>query len=217
LTLKVCEIFFSVQGEGLNIGKPAVFVRLSGCNLRCPWCDSSFSWSEGKKMTVDEVLEEISKYPTAELVTITGGEPLLRKEELFELCFNLQGHYYIEVETNGTIEPGELSFYVTTWNISPKLSSANGPGTVVDFFKEYNKRFNFKFVIKAVEDLNEMEQFLKENNINEFNTRYLMPQCTLTEEMKTILPMLIEYAKKHSNFRVTPRLQILAYGNKRGT
>ncbi len=216
MTLKVNEIFYSVSGEGFNIGIPSVFVRLSGCNLAsCPWCDSKFSWIEGKEMTIEEILNEIEKYPT-ELVTLTGGEPCLQQRELSELCFYLQGKYDIEIETNGTITPEDFPYGIT-WNISPKLPlSANGPGFVVDYFREYSRLFNFKFVIKTVADLEEMEHFLEGNKISEFNTKYLMPQCTSVEKMKKILPMLIEYAKNHKNFRVTPRLQILSFGNVRG-
>lgn len=219
MTLKVSEIFYSVSGEGPYLGTPSIFLRLAGCDLSCPFCDSKYSWSEGKEMSVEEVAEEIMKYPAEHLI-VTGGEPLLQQEELAQLFELLQGYsyYFREIETNGTIEPIEpLRFYIDEWNISPKLPSANGPGIVARYFRKCDNSFNFKFVLKTVADLREMEIFLKDNDIcMTCNNFYLMPQAITNEEQVEALPILIEYAKYHTHFRVTPRLQILAYGNKRG-
>ena len=83
MSLNICEIFYSLQGESTYYGLPCIFIRLSGCNLRCSWCDTTYTWSNGKEMSIEQILQEIRKYPCS-LVEITGGEPLLRKD--IELC-----------------------------------------------------------------------------------------------------------------------------------
>ncbi len=100
--LVINEIFHSVQGEGTSIGIPMVFVRLTGCNLRCSYCDTEYAFYEGKKMSVEDVLNEIEKYGT-DIVEITGGEPLLQKEvfPLMDLLINRK--YKVLLETSGSV------------------------------------------------------------------------------------------------------------------
>jgi 7-carboxy-7-deazaguanine synthase len=117
--LKITEIFPSIQGEGLRQGEPAIFVRLSGCNLKCSFCDTQYAWKEGRSYTVNQVLGKVIKisqsYP-ARWVCLTGGEPL--QQNIRELVRRLRAKKFkIQVETNGT-------FYkllpVDWYTISPK-------------------------------------------------------------------------------------------------
>ena len=95
---KINEIFYSLQGEGYHTGKPAVFIRFSGCNLKCPFCDTQHE--EGTMMTDEEIILEVQKYP-AELVILTGGEPSLWIDAtLIDLLH--QAGKYVSIETNGT-------------------------------------------------------------------------------------------------------------------
>ena len=98
--LRVNEIFFSIQGESTWAGCPCVFVRLTGCNLRCQWCDTEYAFYEGRHLTVGEILEQVRGYG-CNLVEVTGGEPLLQKgvHHLFELLLN--GGFTVLVETSG--------------------------------------------------------------------------------------------------------------------
>lgn len=111
--MKVNEIFYSLQGEGFNTGTPAVFVRLSGCNLQCPFCDTEHA--EGKEMTEGEIVEEVSRYK-ASLVVITGGEPALQLTESLVELLHFLGKT-VAVETNGTIELPKNVDWIT---LSPK-------------------------------------------------------------------------------------------------
>ena len=77
--MRITEIFHSIQGESSHAGKPCVFVRLTGCSLRCVWCDTKYSYSGGRKMSLEDVIAEMAPYP-ARLVEITGGEPLEQEE-----------------------------------------------------------------------------------------------------------------------------------------
>jgi len=115
----VNEIFWSVQGEGCRIGIPSIFLRLSGCTLQCPYCDSQNAWKEGEKMEIQEIVSRIKKlkkkYPQSQVV-ITGGEPL--EQDLSELVNKLnQQKYFLSIETNG-IYFQDLS--INWWTLSPK-------------------------------------------------------------------------------------------------
>ncbi len=109
------EIFCSVQGEGVNIGKPAVFLRLGLCNLACTWCDTKYTWDWEEydpkeqiiEMPLEEVEREILGYNCKYLV-VTGGEPMIQQSRLMPLLENLKNkEFFIEIETNGTIVPDQ--------------------------------------------------------------------------------------------------------------
>jgi organic radical activating enzyme len=118
-TLKTIEAFASVQGEGLRQGEPTLFVRLAGCNLRCPFCDTKRAWRGGRRRTVAEIADEIRKlrrgFP-ARWVCLTGGEPLAQDIGPLVRELRRQG-LFVQVETNGTFEPGPSADWYT---VSPK-------------------------------------------------------------------------------------------------
>jgi 7-carboxy-7-deazaguanine synthase len=101
--MKVNEIFYSLQGEGAHVGLPTVFVRSTACNLRCTWCDSEYSFYEGKDMELDEIFESISKYPTKHMC-FTGGEPLLQRDGLEFMKQALGRGYDVVLETGGSLD-----------------------------------------------------------------------------------------------------------------
>jgi len=100
--LKINEIFYSIQGEGKWAGLPNIFIRTTGCNLRCSFCDTIYAYDEGKEMTIEEILNDISKY-SCKYICITGGEPLLQDEVLKLINILLKDNYKICLETNGSI------------------------------------------------------------------------------------------------------------------
>lgn len=111
--LRINEIFYSLQGEGVFTGTPAVFIRFSGCNRACSFCDTDFAGFA--EMSAEEILTEVQKYP-AKHVVLTGGEPTL--QQLHELCARLKNlGYFIQIETNGSNEVNKLVDWVTC---SPK-------------------------------------------------------------------------------------------------
>ncbi len=118
---KINEIFYSLQGEGFHAGTPAVFVRFSGCNLRCAFCDTQHQ--EGKMMSLQEVVDEVNKYPIAPLVVLTGGEPSLFIDEAFVAELKQQTGKKIAIETNGTRPVPNNLDWVT---LSPKTAFAGG-------------------------------------------------------------------------------------------
>lgn len=102
MAMVVTEIFFSLQGESTRIGRPCVFVRFTGCDLRCSWCDTTYSFQGGKKASREEILAEIEKHPTR-YVTLTGGEPLLQKELPLLASELLEKGYEVAIETHGQV------------------------------------------------------------------------------------------------------------------
>ncbi len=103
MALRLTEIFFSLQGEASRAGLPTVFVRLTGCPLRCVWCDTTYSFGGGKPATIESVLAEVAKYP-ARQVCVTGGEPLAQKECLSLLTALCDAGYEVSLETSGALD-----------------------------------------------------------------------------------------------------------------
>ncbi|MBM4237032.1 MAG: radical SAM protein [Euryarchaeota archaeon] len=106
--MKLSEIFYSLQGEGVLIGTPTVFVRTAGCNLRCNWCDTEYARSDkGVEQSVQEVMDQVRRFKTR-YVCVTGGEPLLQKDTYRLASALLDNNYNVSVETNGSISLEEL-------------------------------------------------------------------------------------------------------------
>ncbi len=150
--LKINEFFYSIQGEGKRVGYPSLFIRLSGCNLRCVFrnqegevcskCDTPYTsfYQEKNNISYQDILDFIKENPQIKDIVFTGGEPLLQQKDMVDLIFKLvdiRKYIYITVETNGTIEPSrELLSLVDLWSISPKLK--NSEPTIDDGVSESN-------------------------------------------------------------------------------
>jgi len=107
MTIDINEIFYSLQGEGTYIGLPTIFVRVAYCPLRCSWCDEPEALEKGRPMSLDEILEEVSKYPCGR-VCVTGGEPLAQKDAIPLLQRLLEKGYHVTLETGGSCSIEEL-------------------------------------------------------------------------------------------------------------
>ncbi|MEK7672666.1 MAG: 7-carboxy-7-deazaguanine synthase QueE [Patescibacteria group bacterium] len=214
--MQVSEIFYTLQGEGINLGQPAVFLRLAGCHLRCVWCDSKFTWNmkSGSTMSTAEIIKEIKKYPCKNLV-ITGGEPLIQQSAIKELIEKLNGKskkYYIEIETSGSLKT-HLNDYINHYNCSPKLShSGNKKFTLEEFPAE---KTWYKFVVDSKKDLTEIKKIMKDYKLPKERI-ILMPQGVEYKELSQKSQWLAEICKAE-NLRFSPRLHIYIWGNKRAT
>lgn len=220
------ELFQSLQGEGVSMGRPAVFLRLALCNLSCAWCDTPYTWqwSSGEKekymmeMSPREVAERISSFPLKHVI-ITGGEPLLQGDQLVELAEALP-EYSFEIETNGTIIPPDaLDKRVVQYNVSPKLShSGNKPGhalrkEALTWFSRTPRAW-FKFVVSEPGDVAEINVLEKEFLLPH-DRILLMPCGTSPQEMDEIMPWLAEECIGRG-YRLTDRMHIRLWGNKPG-
>jgi len=125
--MKVCELFTSIQGESTYVGTPCTFIRLSGCNLRCSYCDTTYSYEEGTEMSIDTIIDRVSEAGLC-LVEITGGEPLLQQDEVLELTKRLlDAGYKVLIETNGTMNIGSLdSRVIVIMDVKTPASTMSG-------------------------------------------------------------------------------------------
>lgn len=228
----ISEIFHSIQGEGQLAGVPSVFVRTSGCNLRCHWCDTPYaSWRpEGNQMTVAAILEAVAAYP-ARHVVLTGGEPMIAPE-IHELAFQLQElRYHLTIETAGTVAPGGIACDLAS--VSPKLAHSS-PGERLDATwrqKHESLRwqpevvarwlampdYQLKFVIHEENDLAEIEMMLAQTGCAiPTHKVLLMPEGLTIEALRAKAGWLAALCKARG-YRFAPRLHVELYGNKRGT
>ncbi len=161
--LVVNEIFHSIQGEGGAIGTPTVFVRLTGCNLRCSYCDTEYAFYEGGKMSLEEVLSEIEKYET-ETVEITGGEPLLQKEAFTLMETLADKNYSVMLETSGSLPIKDVDKRVKIIMDLKTPSSGMVEKNLYENIEFLKKSDEVKFVIGSREDYD-----WSKSKINEFD------------------------------------------------
>jgi 7-carboxy-7-deazaguanine synthase len=206
------EIFLSVQGEGLYTGVPSVFVRVAGCNLNCPWCDSAYAKSDesGTEISNSSLLEKIRDY-NVEHVVITGGEPTIYAEELKILCDKLNSFgKKITIETNSTIyvdcNPHLLS-------LSPKLYQ----GWDEEILKKNlskNCDIQIKIVVDSIEEAVDALKRIEKFNI-EKEKIFLMPNAITRDKHIRGAAWLVPFCCKN-NVRFGGRLQTLLWNSERG-
>ncbi len=222
--MKIAELFYSLQGEGALLGVPSVFVRTSGCNLRCSWCDTPYtSWKpEGTGMSVDEIASEVRRYDAGHVV-VTGGEPMIAPgiRELTS-CFREMG-LHITIETAGTVFQ---EVQCDLMSISPKLSNSTPEGQ----FRAQHERlriqpemlrklmaaypYQLKFVIDKPEDWAEARSLVETLGAQRDRV-ILMPQGTDRERLREAGVWLAEICKAEG-CRFSPRLHVDLYGDRRG-
>ena len=225
--MKISEIFESIQGEGNNAGKPAVFLRIAECNLKCVWCDTKYTWDwknydyskEVNEMSIKEVRQSLEQFRVRHLV-ITGGEPLMQQDDLAELLTFLKPKFYVEVETNGTILPNNaLSVLVDQWNVSPKTKNSGNPLEMCEdnecytFFSK-KKNCYFKYVVESEDDLIEINQLISKHNLEKKRV-LLMTQAMTKEEILAKEKNVFTLSKKNS-LGFSPRLHVMKWGSQRG-
>ena len=222
--MKIAELFYSLQGEGSLVGVPSFFIRTSGCNLRCSWCDTPYtSWQpEGSDLAIRQILDEVKAHP-ARHVVVTGGEPMIASDivPLTERLRELGLH--ITIETAGTVfQPVACDLM----SISPKLanSTPNGPWAErhdrlriqPDILARLMERYPYqlKFVVEKPRDVEEVRALATSLDAPPQRV-ILMPEGVDPERLRERGRWLAEICKDEG-FRFSPRLHVDLYGNQRG-
>lgn len=217
-TLRIAEIFHSLQGEGPAAGTPAHFIRLQGCDVGCAWCDTKYSWpmSGGEERGLGGVWEACRALGPAPLLVVTGGEPLQHAglELLLEPALGRWPR--VEVETSG-IRPPPLSHPRLFWNVSPKLPSATERWSetwahVAAWLAEPNA--TLKVVVGADPDLADAERLLSEHRVDASRVM-LMPEG-MTAEVLAERGRSLAIACRRLGVRMSPRLHVWLWGARRG-
>lgn len=228
--VRISEIFYSIQGEGRLLGVPSVFIRTSGCNLRCRWCDTPYtSWRpEGSSWSVEKILREAARYPLRHVV-ITGGEPLLAPE-IAELSRQLKKRgAHVTIETAATVFK---RFDCDLISLSPKLANSTPWKKARGKFAAMHERrrlnlpaiqkfldahdYQLKFVVEERQDFAEIGGIVSQlNNVDPARV-LIMAQGTTGRELGRKAKWIVELCKRYG-YSYTPRLHIQLFGNRRGT
>lgn len=221
----IAETFVSLQGEGGLAGTPSFFIRTTGCNLRCAWCDTPYtSWQpEGQRRSVAELVAEAARAGQRHVV-LTGGEPLLQREITALTAALADAGHHLTVETAGTVAP---LFVCHLLSVSPKTGNSTPLG---DWRSRHEQRrrdrrplrtllaahpnYQLKFVVRDAGDLPEIEEVLAEIGA-ERGRVLLMPEGRSAAEVAARAPAVAALCLKHG-FRYSPRLQLDLFGGGRG-
>jgi 7-carboxy-7-deazaguanine synthase len=223
--LKIAELFYSIQGEGSLVGVPSVFIRTSGCNLRCSWCDTPYtSWQpEGTDLDLDQILDEVAAHP-ARHVVVTGGEPMIAPD-IVALTGRLHARgMHITIETAGTVF---APVACDLMSISPKLANSTPddprwsrrherlriqPEVLAELMARYE--YQLKFVIARPDDLDEVRSLVGSLGA-ERERVILMAEGTEVEALRERGLWVAEICKQEG-FRFSPRLHVDLWGARRG-
>lgn len=230
--LHIAEFFCNtIQGEGINAGVPATFLRLQGCTLKCVWCDTLDVWPFGNEYTIHEVLDLldehgiIEKFRAGQHLVLTGGSPLKQERSLIILLEEFYERFefspYVEVENECTLMPSaNFNFEVNCWNNSPKLSNSGMKENIrikPDVLRYLASQSNswFKFVIQNENDWEEIKRdFLDPGYINK-DQIILMPEGMTQDELNQSREFVADMAVRE-NVRFTDRLHVTIWNKKTG-
>ena len=232
VAVRIAEVYPSIQGEGLFAGTPSVFVRTTGCNLRCWFCDTPFtSWHpEGRHVTVDKLLRQVIELHV-EHVVLTGGEPLLQPESVAFCQALIDAGKFVTIETAGTVFRAAAA---SLMSISPKLANSLPSRSASADAARWSERheqtrtnrnviarliesgpYQFKFVVDEPSDLRGVCDYLAEWPQVSSDRVWLMPQARTREELAARSSWL-EAETRQLGFRFSSRWQIAQFGNERG-
>ena len=239
------EIFYSLQGEGVSIGSPSIFVRCSGCNLQCHWCDTEYTWnwlgtsfSHAKdrpgspakydrsmfqvRLTIPEATSIITRIPCTNVI-FTGGEPMLQQDRLAKLGDELHAlnqEYEIEVETNGTLIPTpEFDSIVTRYNVSPKLSNSmmdRSARLVPDAIQSFVNSPKATFKFVCSSEADADEIAAFEAEFKVARRRIIvMPEASSQQRLEERRKIVFEVCKDRG-WRFSDRMHVAIFGERRG-
>ncbi|NTU43010.1 MAG: radical SAM protein [Nitrospirales bacterium] len=172
--MKVCEIFASIQGESSYAGLPCVFVRITGCNLRCPYCDTTYAFEQGTEISEEEIIGKVDAYGL-KVVELTGGEPLLQREVPHLITSLLDRGYTVLVETNGSIGIGKIDKRAVIIMDIKTPESGFFQDMDLSNLDHLKPTDELKFVLTGREDYDWAKEFIREHELTERCTVLFSP------------------------------------------
>lgn len=215
---RIAETFFSIQGEGVTAGAPAVFIRLQGCSVGCAWCDTKYSWDPGggRAVDLDAIVAEAIASASRRAV-VTGGEPLESPLFLPLTRALAERGFTLEVETSGTLPPPPEADPKIQWNVSVKLEGSGvpqarriQPAAIRAFL---GRDAWWKFVVVDETDVGEVLELAERFGLPRERI-LLQPEALRREDFLARAPWVVEACKRHG-FRFSPRLHVLLWGARR--
>lgn len=209
-TLRINEIFYSIQGESSRIGMPTVFVRLTGCPMRCTYCDTAYSFHEGQQQEIEEVIQEIKKFDT-NYVTVTGGEPLAQKN-----CIDLMNQlcelgYQVSLETGGALDIKDVHAKVKIILDVKTPKSNEDKNNFWPNLENIRTNDEIKFVIQDYEDFSWSMDIIEKYQLNQSQILFSPVYNVLANKQ------LAEWILKHQlNVRLQLQLHKILWGEKKG-
>jgi len=208
--MKINEIFTSIQGEGINIGIPMTFVRVTGCNLRCKWCDTQYAYEEGQEMSLDEIYLKVEELGIPR-VCITGGEPLIYKEITKLITKFVDDGFFVQLQTNGSKTIQEMLCDENLCISMDIKCPSSGMHNRMDFsnIELLSPYDELKFVIADENDLAYAKKIIEEYKPK----TNVVFQPVYGTDIKMIADAVVE---EKLNVRVLPQLHKLIWGEVRG-
>lgn len=209
-TLRINEIFYSIQGESSRIGMPTVFVRLTGCPMRCTYCDTAYAFHEGQQKEIEEIIQEIKKFDT-NYVTVTGGEPLAQKN-----CIDLMNQlcelgYQVSLETGGALDIKDVHSEVKIILDVKTPKSNEDKNNFWPNLANIRKNDEIKFVIQDYDDFSWSMNIIEKYQLNQNQILFSPVYNILASEQ------LAEWILKHQlNVRLQLQLHKILWGEKKG-
>ncbi len=211
MALRLTEIFYSLQGEASRAGLPTVFVRLTGCPLRCSWCDTTYSFTGGEAATVESVLAEVAKYP-ARQVCVTGGEPLAQKDCLALLTALCDAGYDVSLETSGALDIAGVDPRVSRIMDLKAPDSGEAAKNRWENLAVLNARDEIKIVIASRADYEWARDVLRQRQLDRLCPVLFSPAQGLIEA-RSLAEWILEDGL---NVRFQLQMHKLLWGNMQG-
>lgn len=211
MALRLTEIFYSLQGEASRAGLPTVFVRLTGCPLRCTWCDTTYSFTGGEPATIESVLAEVGKYP-ARQICVTGGEPLSQKDCLPLLTALCDAGYDVSLETSGALDVAGVDPRVARIMDLKAPDSGESARNLWSNLDVLSQRDEIKIVVASRNDYEWARDVLRERQLDRLCPVLLSPAGGLIEP-QSLADWILEDGL---NVRFQLQLHKLLWGNMKG-
>ena len=208
-TLNITEIFFSLQGEAREVGLPTVFVRLTGCALRCNYCDTTYAFKGNNPLTIDHILDEVSKYNTP-YVCVTGGEPMAQSNCLELLDSLVEAGYQVSMETSGSVDISPVNSKVSIVMDIKTPSSTEEKQNRYENLSLLQSKDQLKFVIASKSDFDWCCDLLEKNKVKS--------ETLFSPVFESLKPVQLAdwILEKQLNVRLQVQLHKILWGDQKG-